>query len=277
MILIGDAGGTSTHWRVIENDQKISQFETRGLNLMHHDPLDYFSAISESIDPYKKSDQVFFYVAGYFEGSQKAESLSQAIQQHFRTDDIEISNDLIAAARSLCGHQKGWVGILGTGANVALYDGNSITSQVAPLGYLIGDEGSGADLGKNFVKLFFRQELEQDIKNGFLSRYHITSEDLLASIYDKADPKLFLASFCSFLSDFKNNPGIYRMIYNVFVTHFDVFLGGKKDDLPVHYTGSVAYHFGDILRQAAVDKGISIGQITQDPIAGLALYHTSNS
>lgn len=276
MIIIGDAGGTSTYWRVIDADQKIDQFQTRGLNLMHHDPLDFLASISSSLEPYYHSAKVFFYVAGYFLGSQRGNDLMRAFQNHFLTQDIEINNDLIAAARSLCGHQRGWVGILGTGANVAYYNGKSIKEQVPPLGYLLGDEGSGADLGKNFIIHFFRGELHQDIKDDLLLRYSVTSQELLSCIYEQEDPKRFLSSFSSFIAEHKNNPSVYQMIYDTFSTHFEVFLRHKLDNLPVHYTGSVAYHFSDILRQVGVDKGISVGQITQNPIAGLALFHQNS-
>ena len=156
---------------------------------------------------------------------------------------------------------------------MAFFDGKKIKSQVPPLGYLLGDEGGGAHLGKEFIKLFFRGTVSTSISEDFLLRYNLENSDVLASIYSKNDPKLFLSSFSTFLFDHKNDPEIYRLIYAVFEEHFNVFLSAKTDDLPIHYTGSIAYHFGDILRQVAADQNILLGQITQDPIAGLALFH----
>jgi glucosamine kinase len=273
MILIGDAGGTSSHWRVINDDQSIVQFKTRGFNLMHHSAEDFLAAIQEDLLPFISAQSVYFYAAGYQSNSHKGVELDNAFRQMFTDSQVEVNDDILAAARALCGHQSGWVGILGTGANVAHFDGRMIKDQVAPLGFLIGDEGSGADLGKSFVRLYYREHLPDEIIRDFNEKYGVEGRELLSSIYEKNDPKVYLASFAEFMHIYKHNPLIYRAIYEHFLHHFEVFFKHKQDDLPVHYTGSIAYFFSDILRQAAVDKGIAIGQVTKDPIAGLALFH----
>jgi glucosamine kinase len=274
MKLIADAGGTSTHWRAINDQGESASIETRGLNLLHHQVDDFLFAIKKDIEPYKEVREVHFYVAGLLQGSGFEERLKKGFGDFFSHASLHFQNDLIATGRSLCGHLPGWIGILGTGSNVAYYDGKAIQKQIAPLGYLLGDEGSGAYLGKELVKLLLREQLDQDLIDAFEDRYRLSGNELLRTLYEKKDPKLFLASFTTFLRDFKQREQIQDLIFSAFNHHFDVFLKDKNDDMPLHYTGSVAFHFNDCLRSVASNRGIALGQINQDPIDGLMLYHS---
>lgn len=277
MKVIADAGGTSTHWSILEGSETIDHFQTRGLNLMHHHPEDYFSSILEAIFSFKDATVVHFYVAGYFKNTTQSKALEVAIKNAFSKSKIHIYSDLMAAAHALCGHQSGWIGILGTGANVARYNGNEIVQQVAPLGYLLGDEGSGAFLGKEFLKLLLRNQIEEKIAIAFSQRFGLKKSEILPAVYEKNDPKLFLSSLATFLIDFKHEESIYQLITRAFSLHLEVFLTNKKDDQPIHYTGSVAYHFSDVLREVASLRDLPIGQITKDPVAGLAIYHRTGN
>ena len=273
MIVIGDAGGTTTHWRIIHKDGSIQQAQTMGLNVMHQSIDDYIAGISSSIQPYIFANKVYFYTAGFTNSSDQRKKLHLTLGQLFKSADIHIENDLLAAARGLCGHQPGWIGILGTGANVAYYDGKDVHRQVPPLGYLLGDEGSGAYIGKLLLTAYLRKELPKDIQQQLYSHSKMTEDQMLGELYQSNSPKSFLASYAEFVKGLIKTEYIYQLVYDSFSRHFEVFLTKKKDDLPVHYTGSVAFHFSDVLRQVAVDRGIALGHLAQNPIAGLALYH----
>ena len=273
MIVIGDAGGTNTQWRIIDDLGRIHQLQTIGLNVVHQSTEEYVRTINKDLEPYRGATQVHYYVAGLLRDSPYFDELISSLKALFVSAEISMANDLLAAARGLCGHQVGWIGILGTGANVAYYNSKEVIRKVPPLGYILGDEGSGSYLGKMLLKAHLRGYLSQELSLQLFQQMKMNESQLLSAVYRSENPKSFLAGLTHFLKTYEKTPDIYRLIYDSFLLHFDVFLDQKNDDLPIHYTGSVAFYFSDILRQAAMDRGISIGHIAEQPIAGLVLYH----
>lgn len=269
--IIGDAGGTSTQWRLSKGG-KISQFKTIGFNAYTHsvedlikDIRDVFGGALEGINT------VHFYAAGADIPEQKR-GVSQRLSSVFHGIPT-VENDLVGVSRALCGTSPGNVCILGTGANACQYDGEQVDKVSASLGYVLGDEGSGAYMGKKLLTKVFRGQLDIKVIEAFQQTFDLTSHHVLDTIYNKPKPNHFLASFANFISDHRNDPEVYQLIYRAFMDFFDAFFPGDIEGEVFHFSGSIAYYFSDILRQVGADRGIQIKNIVESPIAGLLLYH----
>jgi glucosamine kinase len=280
MKLIADAGSTKTAWRLIANDGSISQINTLGFSPFFADSqtmAEEFTKHLSSIISEPITD-VYYYGTGC-STPENCEIVRIAIQSVFSSaKHIEINTDMLGAARGLCGHDVGIACILGTGSNSCLFDGTNITYQVANLGFWLGDEGSGGYLGKALVTQFLLHELPTDLAEKFAKRYPAVVRDtVLENAYKKPAPNRYFAGFAKFLFDNRSHPYAYKLVYDAFDTFLSKYIckyEGYKN-LPVHFTGSIAFYHSDILRQVANDKGIILKNIMENPIAGLTLYHQS--
>ncbi|MCV9386397.1 N-acetylglucosamine kinase [Reichenbachiella ulvae] len=279
MKLIADSGSTKTAWRLIDDTGKIFQANSVGINPYYMKKEEIQKAVSDGLVDYKDHPitSIHFYGSGCSSDNNKT-LISDALLGLYPEATVEVDHDLMAAARALCGHQPGIACILGTGSNSCQYDGNSITENVTSLGYLLGDEGSGNMLGRMLIKRYFKHQLPDDLKAKFDEKYHLTRSELLENIYRSDMPIRFLSSFSKFIFDHIKHPYFYQMVYDCFEEFFDenVCQYSEHQSLPIHFTGSVAFYYGHILRQVAMDKGLTMGLITEDPVAGLALYHKND-
>jgi glucosamine kinase len=272
--IVGDAGGTGTQWRVVR-EGKIAQFETMGFNAYTHQIEDFARSIQENIQDELGDLPTFLYAAGVDTLEQKQE-VERALQGIFE-ESITVQNDLIGVARSLCGDEKGNVCILGTGSNACFYDGQKVNKVSASLGYILGDEGSGAYLGKKLLMKIFRNQIDSEIVQKFTECFDLNSHQAIQQIYHQPKPNHFLASFAPFIYENRNHPEIYQLIYDAFCDFYIAFFSKDehKEEL-FHFSGSIAFHFSDILRQVGSDQGFGIKNIVQSPIAGLVLYHQNH-
>lgn len=268
-ILIGDAGGSKTDWRLIKDDQ-ITQYSTVGFNAFTHSISAFKESISENIDE-RQIDQLFLYCAGADTDDQRNE-VARELSEIFKSE-IKVENDLLGAARATCGHEKGYACILGTGANASYYDGNQMEKVSASLGYVLGDEGSGAYLGRKLLKGIYRNQLSAEVISSFMDEFALPVDEAIRSIYGAEKPNQYLATFVPFILSQKADGSIYQLITEAFSEFFKEFLSSADKNLKVHFSGSVAYHFSDILRQVASDLNYIIGTIIDSPISGLVLYH----
>jgi N-acetylglucosamine kinase-like BadF-type ATPase len=188
---------------------------------------------------------------------------------------VELGSDLMGAARALCGHQPGIACILGTGSNSCLYDGKTIRQNIPPLGYVLGDEGSGAVLGKLLVGDCLKNQLPRPLIDKFMQQYRLTPTLLLERVYQQPFPNRYLATLSRFLIENLSEPSLRNLVYNSFRSFFlrNVMQYDGYETLPVHFTGSVAYHYRQVLREAARSLSIDIRQIEPDPMPGLLAYH----
>ncbi|WP_299461460.1 N-acetylglucosamine kinase [uncultured Microscilla sp.] len=276
MILIADSGSTKTDWRVIDTDKKISQMQSKGFN-PNYDSGDFINSVRHQVLPKLPATirQVHFYGAGC---STKTNCViaQEVLSSLFPKSSISVYHDMLAAARALCGHQAGIACILGTGSNASLYDGAQISQQAINLGYLLGDEGSGYHLGKILLTHFLYGTLPIELTQKFAKRYpKVTRDKVLENLYHKPYPNRYVASFTKFLFDYQKQPTIYKLIYDCFAVFFDKHVLTLKDAQQhrVHFVGSIAFYFSNILRQVANDKKIHVGNVLETPIAGLTLYH----
>jgi N-acetylglucosamine kinase-like BadF-type ATPase len=219
-------------------------------------------------------DKIFFYGAGVSSVKNQL-TIKSAFLEFFPGAHIEIGWDLLAAARALCGHEPGIACIMGTGSNSCLYDGDKITANVANLGWILADEGSGANIGRKFLVDYLREVMPEHLRNQFRERYPLSREEFLEKVYQQERPSAFLASFTKFIFQHLKEPYCYQLIYNSFAEFYEnnVMKYENYKNLKVHFTGSISFYFSDVLRQVANDKGITVKNILEGPIAGLTLYH----
>lgn len=275
MILLADSGATKTDWRKISSKGDIEQYKSAGINpfLQKEEDIKLMVAVlrKQILDPV---DQVYFYGAGCSTAENKM-VLNRIFQETFPDAKINIAHDLMGAARSLCGFDEGIASILGTGANSCFYDGNKIVKNMPALGYVLGDEGSGSWLGKELLVLFLRDELNPAIADRLRKRFELNKDVILENVYQKEMASTYLAGFSKFIFQNLKDPQLYRLVYQGFELFFQKNIEKYENykQLPVHFTGSVAFYYSNILRQVANDKGILVKNIVESPIAGLTLYH----
>ena len=277
MILIADSGSTKTDWCLVDNGVLVKQIFTKGTNPFFQTEDEISAEVSENLLPYldtAKVDAVWFYGAGCA-FPEKNEIVRAAIARHLDVP-IEVGSDLLGAARGLCGRQPGIACILGTGSNSCFYDGKEIVSNVSPLGFILGDEGSGAVFGKMLVGDVLKNQLPAALKEEFLARYELTPAIILERVYKKPFPNRFLASLSPFLVEHLDVPEIHTLVLNGFKAFFDRNV--KQYDYkqyPVHLIGSLAFYYRSVLQEAAEQTGVRLGTIKQSPMEGLISYHSN--
>jgi glucosamine kinase len=279
MILLADSGGSKTDWRLLKNDGTIGQASGPGYNPYYQPVDDLKKSINEILLPHVKENvtKIYFYGAGVSSVKNQL-TIKSAFMEYFPESQIEIGWDLLAAARALCGHEPGIACIMGTGSNSCLYDGKEIIGNVANLGWILADEGSGANIGRKFLVDYLRNKMPSGLAKQFKDRFPLTREEFLEKVYQQEKPSAFLASFAKFIFQHLKDPYCYQLIYNSFSEFYEnnVMQYENYKNLKVHFTGSISFYFSDILRQVANDKGITVKNILEGPIAGLTLYHKSD-
>ncbi len=280
MILIADSGSTKTDWRLIDENKQIHQFATQGMNPYFHTTEQITLVLKSELIPQFESNilnlisNVFFYGAGC-RVEDKKRIVEKALSEVFPKSKIEIYSDMLGAARSLCGKSVGIAAILGTGANTCYYDGKSIIENRTSTGYILGDEGSGAHIGKIFIQAFLNDELPKDIADRFVARFKLNKDDIIDAVYRQPMPNRFLASFSKFIYQNIKEQFVIDLVAACFNQFFDKHICKyeKHKEVKLSCTGSVAFYYSNILRAVATTKGVNIDTITETPIAGLTLYH----
>jgi N-acetylglucosamine kinase-like BadF-type ATPase len=277
MKIIADAGATKIDWVVIHDDKVSDPMETPGFNPYFMDQSILTDAMSKDLVPFispEVIDNVYYYGAGC-STAQKCAIVDDVLKEVFPHADIDIHHDLVGAARSLFGDQEGIACILGTGSNSCLYNGSEITENVASLGFLFADEGSGAYLGKLWLTAYLREKLPEHLKKSFEKQYNYTLEQILDTVYNKPHPNQFLASFSKFISGIKEdkyvNDLVKRNFRDFFTEQVTRYTGFKKKKIGA--VGSVGYYFSDIFKEVAGEFGLNVSINIQSPIEGLVKYH----
>ncbi len=283
MLLIADSGSSKTEWICAAPNGAVQHFFTGGFN-----PY-FFSGQEElllslsgqllQLDNFpsaERFDKVVFYGSGC--GTpQRCEMVKQALQGYFRAAQIEVYSDMEAAARGLCGHIPGIVAILGTGSNSCVYDGQKITAARPSLGYVLGDEGSGAVIGRRLVTAFLYGEMPSGLATAFESAYKVDRATVLEAVYRGLYPNRYLAAFAPFAAKHLEDPFCRELIYTEFDSFFTRHIAHYPfSDRPVHSVGSIAYHFAPPWRQVLQDRGAVPGRIEISPAAELWNFHRSD-
>ena len=268
MILIADSGSTKTHWRLLNGDH-IEQHETIGLHPSFSDEGLVKSVINPLAERYPNVNKVYFYGSGCAEGSSGQTFLQTELQICFQSAKVCVHSDLLGAAQACYGNTSGLIGILGTGANTAYYDGTILQQKVPSLGYLLGDEGSGAHLGRLLLSAGLRDELPTNL----LRKLKLDKELILEKVYEGSAPNSFLASFAPFLFRNRMIPEVSALLQESFGLYVDRYVNVYGEGQTLSVVGSIGYYFRTELQEALRSKGHFLGQVLEHPIAALSLYH----
>lgn len=278
-ILIADSGSTKADWRLIESNGTVKSYTTFGLNPYLQSDEELYAEIQQGVAE-KIGDvvsDIYFYGAGVAT-EDKADLLVRTLRKAFPgAKKAGAYSDLFGAARALCGREPGIVCILGTGSNSCFYDGKILVDNVPPCGYILGDEGSGAVLGRKLLSAFLKRGLSPTLNEKLVEKYRLTKEIILERVYKKPFPNRYLAGFTIFLKEYIEEPSIMQLVQNSFGEFLDnnVCRYENHRSFPVHFTGSIAYHFQDLLRIALEKRGLKLGKILQAPANDLAEFHAN--
>ena len=301
MILIADSGSTKTDWCVVDGGKVICRVSTQGINPFHQDEQTISSIIENELLPvitdlslppdtdsraqngentanvFPAIEHVCFYGSGCRE--ECVPMMTRVLSRSFpRAKKIEAHSDLLGAARAVCGVGEGVACILGTGANSCLYDGRRIVMNTPPLGYILGDEGSGAVLGRLFINALYKGGLPAAVQSDFERETGLTMPDVIRRVYREPLANRFLASFAPFIHRHISCPAVRAIVVDNFRQFFrrNVVQYGRPD-LPVGAVGSIALHFSAELFEAARAEGLTMGRIMKSPMDGLVEYHSHDN
>lgn len=277
MMLIADSGSTKTDWCLIDDKGDKRNMQTIGINPYHMNSAAIKEVLDKELYPYLYPDsitEIYYYGAGC-STERKCRTIDSVLQDFFTKANIEVHHDLLGAARALCGNERGIACILGTGSNSCLYDGNEIVQNAISLGYLFGDEGSGAHMGKQLIIDYFQDEVPGEIVEQFKARFNPTVESILDAVYNQPRPSRFLASFSPFILENIGHPYMRNLVSGSFDDFFSKNVSKYADyqSIKVNFVGSIAYYFKDILLESAAKSGISTNKIYRSAIEGLIDYH----
>ena len=274
-ILIADSGSSKTDWVVVNDSILESSFCTNGINPYFQS----FEEIKKDIETGLTSqlsdiyvDAVYFYGAGC--DANRSRIVRDALFSCIKTADVNVYSDLPAAVHSTCGDKAGIACILGTGSNSCFFDGEKIVKNVPSLGFILGDEGGGATLGRMLISDILKGLLPEEISRVFLKKYNLTQGEILERVYRQPFPNRFFAGFSPFLHENIHVPEIRAIVFNSFVAFLTRnVLQYDYKTYEVNFVGSIAYHFSDILKEAAKTVNVRTGKILKNPIAGLVDYY----
>ncbi len=278
MQLIVDSGATKTDWIIISEGKQVKSVQTTGINpyfITENEIIRLLQKELTSLMGLSKITSINFYGAGCLD-LEKRSIVYSALEQIFRNITISVNSDLLGAARALYGNREGVACIIGTGSSSCYYKKDEIVSVASSLGYILGDEGSGAHLGKTFIAAYLKNSVSSDIRDRFEKRYDFQLTDILDLIYNKPFPNRFLASFSEFLHENMSDKFVCEMIRMCFKEFFLNLVNTYSDmaQVPVGCVGSVAYYFRDIIEDIAFDNNIEISKIIKSPVEGLIKYHS---
>ncbi len=258
-----------------------SEFKTEGINPYFQTEEDIRSNVADTLLPQMGQllwvgsvTKIYFYGAGCT--PEKSPVVASALKAVFRHAQVEVYSDMMGAARALLKHSEGVACILGTGSNSCHYDGEKFVKNVPALGFILGDEGSGAVLGKRLVADLLKNQLTNDLKELFLKEYNLTQADIIDRVYRQPFPNRYLASLSKFCADHLDNPMIRELVYEHFQTFVKRILR-QYPSVPVGFVGSIAYYYKPILTQVLANNHIQVADIVQSPMEGLIAYHRDDA
>ena len=288
MILIADSGSTKVHWCLVTASGQYSEVFTDGINPLFQTTIAMQNSISNQLLPKIAPllwagtlTHIFFYGAGCT--PEKKGYVKTALEAVFKKAEVYVESDMLGAARGLLGHNAGVACILGTGSGSCFYNGETIEWCVPSLGYILGDEGSAAVLGKRLVGDLLKNQLGDDLKDAFFKEYETSMADIIEKVYRQPFPNRFLAKLSKFCADHIDDKRIHDLVYDHFVQFIHRNLvqyfqqpTANSQQLIANFVGSIAYYYKPILEEAMKAEGLPLGTILKDPIEGLKEYHQNS-
>ncbi len=277
MLLVADSGSTKCDWVLLNEKGERIETSTMGFNPFFHDSALVEKAIRENNVLMQNAAQIKkirFFSAGASNAGNIA-ILERALKAVFNTGDIQVDHDLKGAAIACTQGMEGIVCILGTGSNSCYFDGTDLSEKLPALGYILGDEGGGAYFGKQIATKYLYKKMPAELVESFENEFGATKDKILESVYTKLNANVYLASLMKFAHAHKDHVFFKEMIYkglSQFVS-IHVWCYDNFREVPVHFVGSVAYHFKDLLEEVAKNYRFSTGNIIQKPIHSLVDYY----
>jgi len=279
MILVADSGSTKTEWKVIKEGVPQDSIFSSGINPFFLSGKEIYLLLKKELKVLSDLSfrKIYFYGTGC-NSVAKENIVKEAINRFNSSNDIFIGSDLLAAARSLCLSEPGIACIMGTGSNSCYYNGSVIVSNVSPLGYILGDEGGGAVIGRKLVSGVLKKQVPQNVIDLFFDTYKITSAEILENVYMKPFPNRFLGQFAKFIATNIHIPELQDIITSSFEDFIrrNILQYPESKILPVHFTGSIAYYFRSFLEDLLVKNDLQPGNFTLTPMSNLIKYHLAN-
>lgn len=278
MKIIADSGSTKTHWKIIDSNGIYCDFFSPGLNPYHYNSQDYAKAMRRAVEHKANPNdinEVFFYGAGCA-SPERCSQVSNCLAQLFPKARINVFADLLGAARALFANSSGIVVVLGTGSSVGYYTGVEVHRKTMSLGYILGDEGSGAHMGKELLRKWAYGELLPEVTQKMTSQFNLSVDTVLNSIYSNAYPAKFMAKFTSFLAENISSVQVQQIVENSFKELYSNHLAKYSEckTNPIGVVGSVGKVFAPQLKKVLHQYGISVAKTIQYPIDALVAYHS---
>jgi N-acetylglucosamine kinase-like BadF-type ATPase len=285
MILIVDSGSTKSDWIAIDNNGKqlLEKLRTKGLNpeILKEEKLKKIIKKNPDLKAHRKEvTHVFFYGAGC--GTDRGKELvNNALKEVFPNAIIKVDEDTMAAVYGTINHdnEAAVVCILGTGSNCSYFDGNKLHQRVQSLGYILMDDAAGNYFGKELIRDYYFNNMPQDIKVAFGSKYNLEADYIKYNIYKQPNPNAYLANFAEFMFLNKDSDYILELIkkgIRIFVKNYIMQYKEEIKTVPVHFAGSIAYFSQDQIKEVAKEMGFTTGNFERRPIEGLVAFHTKN-
>ncbi len=278
--LIADSGSTKAEWCFTENGRRKKTVSTQGLSPYFLTGVQMEEILRKELLPKMKQLEpatVWYYGTGCSNPAH-VQQVRKVLKKLFPGAAVQVNHDLMGAARALCGHRPGVACILGTGSNSCYYNGRRIVKNSPGLGFILGDEGSGAYLGRKVVQHFLYNTFDPDLMDRFHARYHTSAPEILEAVYKGPLPNRYLAGFTGFLVENRGHYMIENIIEDSFNDFFFNHLYKYKESWthPIHFIGSVAYGFRDVLKEMCQNYELQLGRVLRHPIDGLMEYHAGS-
>lgn len=275
--LIADSGATKCEWCVLDNGKKAKTIITQGISPYFLTGPQITELLEKELIPKLKKFQVkdiFFYGTG-LANPKNVTVVKSVLKKIFPSAKTEVQNDLLAAARALCGKTKGVACILGTGANSCFYNGKKMVKNSPGLGYVLGDEGSGAYLGKKVIQYYLYNTYDEELRARFEKRFQVTPMEILENVYKKPLANRYLASYAIFLAENRGHYMIENIIEDGLNDFFFTHLYKYRESWthPIHFVGSIAFGFKDVLKDLCNTYELELGRVLKAPMQGLIEYH----
>ncbi len=282
MIAVVFSGSRYADWRLAEKGKIITGFRTMGINPYLHDERFILQLLNKStnlINFAERIKRIYFFGAGSSSDERK-EKIADVLRKFFKNARVSVDHDVMASALSTLGDSKGLIGILGSGANAAYFNGKRVMPNNYGMGYILADEGSANWMGRQLLKSFLTETMPEDLREAFVERYPVDRKQILDKIYNNPYPTLFLTSFSDFVQENHKHRFIRRIInegIGLYLETYALPLSKAHTTPTIHFTGSVAAMCEVPLREAAAKHGLEVGKIVREPIHNLLKYYINKN
>lgn len=277
MILVADSGSSKTDWLLHIPQQEPVSFKTAGLNPYFLTEKEIVKVIQDQaadlLAHADTIDEIYFFGAGC-SSPDRHEIVSNAISQLFTKAYISVDSDLLGCAYATCGHEKGICCVMGTGSNIAFFDGEGVYEGQHGLGFVLGDEGSGTWFGKALITDFLYGRMPAEISQKFDNVYHLNKDIVIKNVYQKPNGNTYLASFAKFVSQIKTTDYGQALLKKGLIEFIDTNVKSYAEyhKYKCHFVGSIAYVFADELTSLCKLNGVKTGKIIRQPINDLLTF-----